>query len=518
MTDIFYWLTIAEYLCVIITLITLVIATVTGKLFMPLLFLTITVLLNLINRLTTNKRNRLRTNTILKKLHNRVENLEGKIDRKEIIVPPPPLNSSDTSPEIIASYQEYLGSIEKSLTNLIQYINHSAIVPRIEYLEQVIKEMRSGKAGAAPSELNNLSINKSAMSEPTSKPLTSLQTIPQESIPPHQNWHCINTFTGHSQSVTALVLNPDGKFLASGGWDKTLKIWSLKDGKLLDSITAHKQALLSLDFTNYNGSESLTYYLATGSFDQTIKLWNLDKNKEKPVLLTNIKTLTNHTGSVHALAIAPQHKILISGSYDQTLKQWDLETGKLLCSSYDPLGAIYAISLHEQRELIASAGGDGSISIWQLGSGEMLSFLGGNVSSIQSLVISPDGETLAAGCVDGKIRIWQLEANIFQSKIEPLPNRIIQAHSGQVTSLVFTPDSQNLFSSGADGKVKIWHLSTCHNLGVLTINENEDNNHNRVLALALSADGELLTVGSVDGKITVWLRVDQSLNIDERTR
>ncbi len=494
MNNQFYWLNIAEYLLIIITLITLVISTASGNLATPLLCLTLTVLLNLINRLVTEKRQRNKINLGLKKITQRVEQIEEIIPNKEIIMPHFPVEQSN-SVEFITSYQEYLESLEKSLTNVVQYLNNSAFLSRIEYLERITTDLRT--------EINHLTPNKSANFDSKITEKVPVQEIPNKPLPSRQNWHCFNTIFAHSESVTSLALTLDGKFLASGSADNSLKIWSLKDGKLIDSIIAHEQALLSLAFTN---SEKENYYLATGSYDQTINLWTLNKDKNQAIFLKNSHTLTNHTGSIHALAIAPQKNILISASYDQSIKQWDLTTGKLLCSSFDPLGAIYALALHQQREIIASAGADGSISLWQLGRGEMLGFLSGNVSSVQSLAMSRDGQILAAGCVDGNIRIWQLTADIFQSKIEPLPNHVIKAHSGQVTGLVFSNDSQNLFSSGADGRVKIWHLPTFYNVGILTINEHDDEHHNRVFAIALSADGELLSVGSIDGKITIWLR------------
>lgn len=497
MNNIFYWLNIAEYLLIIMTLITLVISLNSGNLATSLFFLTLTVLLNLINRLNTEKRHRIKINSGLKKINQRVEQIEQLIQKKEISVPPPPL-SGYNSPEIMANYQEYLGSIEKSLTKVIQYLNNSALDTRIEYLEKITSTLST--------EINHLTRDDyqyKDSNQPEKLPFQEISKIPNKPLPPSQNWHCINTLTDHNQAVTTLALTPDGKFLASGSFDKTLKLWSLKDGKLIDSIIAHEQALLSLAFTNSHGGN---YYLITGSYDQTINFWTLNKDKNNTFFLKNTHTLTNHTGSVHGLAIAPQNNILISGSYDQSVKQWDLTTGKLLCSSFDPLGAIYALALNQQRELIASAGADGSISLWKLGGGEVLGFLSGNVSSVESLAISPDGQTLAAGCVDGNIRLWNLTEDIFQAKIEPLPNHLIKAHSGQVTSLVFSNDSQDLFSSGADGKVKIWHLSSLSNVGILTINDHNDHHHNTVFAIALSVDGDLLTVGSIDGKITIWLR------------
>jgi WD40 repeat protein len=497
MNKIFYWLNLSEYLLVILSLITLLISLNSGNMTITILLVIITILLNLINRLYSEKRHKSKLNSAFKKLNQRIDKIEAIFDKKEIFVPPTPLNNKISS-STINSYQEYLVGMEKSLNNLIQYLNNSAFGTRIENLENLITDLNN--------KINTFIINEYSNSETQIK-LSKTQRHQVKNMknpPPVQKWHRLKTLSEHSASVTSLALTPDGKFLASGSSDKSLKIWSLKDNLLLDSVPAHEQGLLCLDFTNSNNGN---YYLATGSYDQTIRLWTVDQNKNKAISLKASRSLTNHTGSIYSLILDPQSNILVSGSYDQTVKQWDLLTGKLISSSFDPLGAVYTIAIHEKKGIVASAGADGSISLWKLKSGEMLGFLSGNVSSVQSLAISPDGQILAAGCVDGNIRLWRLSKDILDSKIEPLPFQVIKAHSaGHVTCLIFTHDNQNLFSSGVDGKIKIWDLLTFVNVGILTINEHNDRNHNRILAIALSQDGTLLTVGSIDGKITLWSR------------
>jgi WD40 repeat protein len=219
--------------------------------------------------------------------------------------------------------------------------------------------------------------------------------------------------------------------------------------------------------------------------------------------------LTEHSGSIHALALATKRQILISGSYDQTIKQWDLATGNMLKSSYDDSGAIYAIAVNESAQIIASAGGDGRVTLWQLETGEELRWLTGNISSVESLSISPDGRTLAAGCIDGQIKLWQLEPGLSGSRQlpqPPLPIRILNAHVGQVKSLVFSPDGLTLLSSGADGTIKTWHPNSIEAVNAIAISDDSTSRLTPVFSLTISADGQLLAAGSADGKIKVWQR------------
>jgi WD40 repeat protein len=61
--------------------------------------------------------------------------------------------------------------------------------------------------------------------------------------------------------------------------------------------------------------------LASGSYDTTIKLWNLATGKE-------ISDLPGHSGIIHSVAFSPDGKTLASGSQDDTVKLWHVATGR----------------------------------------------------------------------------------------------------------------------------------------------------------------------------------------------
>lgn len=489
-----YWLLLAEYIAIFITFVALIAALISSSnLNYFLVFVFFSIFLNLINRLVTEQKNRKRIGLSLgqlRELSEKINLIEQKVQAKEVIVPTPPLPHSDTR-EIVA-FQEYLGSLEQSINHIVQYLNGSCLLERVEDLEKNTSQLREEFIYIIRQDDRETSTDVILPPSPA--------IIRETSDLTPQNWQRVKTLNGHSQSVTGLAFSPDGRFLASVSWDRKLEVWSVADGKSIDGAIGHDRGLLAVSFAQKPPSNS--YYLVTGGFDQNIKLWSMQPDREKKLIITD--TFKGHTGSIHALAIAPEQKIIVSGSYDRTIKQWDLETGKLLHSCYHELGAIYAIAVDLERETIASGGGDGSMTLWHLGSNETIGSLVGNLSSIESVAIDADGKTVAAGCVDGSIKIWQLESLSLRSTTEVLPTLTIPAHAGQVMSLVFSPDSETLFSSGADGKVKIWHWQSSQQLAVLQIGDEGDRHASRVLSLALSPDGELVAAGSVDGTIQIW--------------
>ena len=74
----------------------------------------------------------------------------------------------------------------------------------------------------------------------------------------------------HSSSVESVAFSPDGKFIASGSYDKTIKLWNVKTGKLIYTLKGHRDSVLSVAFSP-DGK-----FIASGSADKTIKLWNVE--------------------------------------------------------------------------------------------------------------------------------------------------------------------------------------------------------------------------------------------------
>jgi len=80
----------------------------------------------------------------------------------------------------------------------------------------------------------------------------------------------IRTLSGHSSSVTSVMFSPDGRMIASGSWDHTIKIWSVSDGCEIGTLRGHSDYIHSVAFS----SDGAT--LASGSDDRTVKPWRIE--------------------------------------------------------------------------------------------------------------------------------------------------------------------------------------------------------------------------------------------------
>ncbi|EHK45823.1 hypothetical protein TRIATDRAFT_219595 [Trichoderma atroviride IMI 206040] len=129
------------------------------------------------------------------------------------------------------------------------------------------------------------------------------------------NWSpYLQTLRGHSHWVRAVAFSPDGRYIASGSQDRTVKIWDVATGTEKQSFTGHFLGVWSVAFSA-DGC-----HVASGSYDETITIWDL-RGKEQ-------LTLKGHSNIITSVAFSLDGRYLASGSHDETIRIWDTATGK----------------------------------------------------------------------------------------------------------------------------------------------------------------------------------------------
>ncbi|HYU73243.1 MAG TPA: TIR domain-containing protein [Ktedonobacteraceae bacterium] len=117
----------------------------------------------------------------------------------------------------------------------------------------------------------------------------------------------VNKYTGHTSSVFSVAWSPDGKYIASGSWDRTVRVWEALTGK---TIVTYTTDLIRSVAWSPNGK-----YIASGSTEKTVQVWEALTGK-------TIATYAEHTDQVCCVAWSPDGKYIASGSEDETVRVW----------------------------------------------------------------------------------------------------------------------------------------------------------------------------------------------------
>jgi tetratricopeptide (TPR) repeat protein len=175
----------------------------------------------------------------------------------------------------------------------------------------------------------------------------------QRNEKPENRTLAVNTLKGHEDSVRSVGFSPDGKKLASGSVDNTIKIWDVTTGKVLNTLKGHESSVWSVGFSP-DGKK-----LASGSVDNTIKIWDVTTGKV-------LNTLKGHESLVWSVGFSPNGKQLVSGSADNTIKIWEVTTGKVLNTLKGHEGWVNSVGFSPDGKKLASGSADKTIILWDL--------------------------------------------------------------------------------------------------------------------------------------------------------
>jgi len=293
------------------------------------------------------------------------------------------------------------------------------------------------------------------------------------------------TLTGHTGTVGTVAFSPNGKLIASGSYDRSVKIWDVGSGLLLQTLSGEMEAVYAVGFEPNgkrivlggkdgvitvrdaeNGQRvvrplrpEVTYgwdvlpavislaiapdgvRVAAGNADSTLKIWNDSTG-------AMLRVLNGHTDAVTSVVYSPDGKTIISGSADGTVRTWDAENGQALRVLKGHAGPIFAVAISSDGGRIAAAGSGDAVLIWNAVNFQQQQRLATQLSAVNALAFTRDGKRLAVGGTDASIQIWDADAGQLLHSLT--------GHSGSIHALAVSPDGRRLASGSEDRTVGIW--------------------------------------------------------------
>jgi eukaryotic-like serine/threonine-protein kinase len=293
-------------------------------------------------------------------------------------------------------------------------------------------------------------------------------------------WHLcrgdqVATLTGHTHTVTAAAFSPDGKWLATGSQDGTVKIWNPATGNCLKTLDVTPQSVWSVAFTP-DGKSLLTGY------DRGVEFWNVASWQVEQHFPGELAVLSK-SGSL--LATADSSPFFWEPSGKVRLYNW--RNGQLLRQF---VGDGRSLALSANGELLAIAGTNRGITVWNTTDGKCLRTWP-TADPVWSLNFSPDaGQLLSAGW-SSAVSLWPLDG--FS------PPQTIYSGELHVWSAVFSGDGQTIVTTSSDQTVRCWDATSLQLKSALHGHGGE------VWCAAFSPDGQMLATGGKDQNVLLWL-------------
>ena len=344
--------------------------------------------------------------------------------------------------------------------------------------------------------------------------------------------------------VTSVDFSPDGKYIVTGAYDNTAKLWEVSSGREIYTFSGHSWDKRSSRINSVCFSPD-GRYIVTAGFDNSAILWHTGSGNKIYVL--------EHSYPVYFVKISPNGKCIITGAGDGT-RIWNISTGQeikfegresglsgflkkilgksslpRISRSFDDLSPdgkyvvttgktikIWDIATgHEIRtfqgqsqrssnvsfcpggKYIITSGYENNARLWDLNIGRQVRSY--NLSEQYSIDVSPDGRYLATGHhdYDKTVRLWDFstgdEIRAFKRKRFFNTNKY-----SVVTCLSFSPDGRYIVTGSPDKTAKLWEVETGRG-----IRSFEGHSH-RINSISFSPDGKTFITGSWDVTAILW--------------
>jgi WD40 repeat protein len=299
------------------------------------------------------------------------------------------------------------------------------------------------------------------------------------------------TLKGHTDMVNSVAFSPDGQRLASASRDGSVKVWDARTGQEIFTFEGNKNKALPPIWQDNIAVVAFSpdgNRLASGHYDKTVRVWDARTGQE-------ILILKGHTDfHVNGVAFSPDGRRLASASLDG-IKLWEVDSkaaggGNSPILSIEDASAPTDVAFSPDSKRLASASNDGSVKLWDARTGQEILTLKGHTALVWCVVFSPDGLRLASASDDHTVKVW--DARTGQEVLT------LKGHTGIVFGVVFSPDGQRLASASADQTVKVWDAHTGQER--LTLKGHTGG----LWGVAFSPDGLRLASAGADHMVKLW--------------
>jgi WD40 repeat protein/tetratricopeptide (TPR) repeat protein len=283
----------------------------------------------------------------------------------------------------------------------------------------------------------------------------------------------------HPSQAYYMAFAPDGRILASTGYDAVVRLWERHSGLQLQALV-HPDPVCGVAWSP-DGQ-----LFATGDLKGCIRLWEV--NKPEPA--AGVQKLEAHTNCVEGLAFSPDGRTLASGSWDGTVKLWDVASGQLRQTLTEYTDRVICVAWSPDGRILASAGRDPIIWLWDADLGNYRAALQGHTGGVYGMAFTPDSRNLLSGSEDSTLRVWDMASARCI--------RFVQGYAASLYDVDWSPDGSRLVSGGSDALVTLYPVAGETTSRVLR------GHQGFVIGVGWSSNGRWLASSEWNNAVRLW--------------
>ncbi|MBF6331974.1 AAA family ATPase [Nocardia transvalensis] len=289
-------------------------------------------------------------------------------------------------------------------------------------------------------------------------------------------------------AVRALAPAPDSAVLASGGDDRTVRLWAVDDPGHPRPIGAPIEVPGALQALAYGPGGRL----AAGTADGSVQVWDV----HDPAVPRLIDRVDDRRVPVAGLAFALGGEVLVAAGADGTIRVWDTRRTDRVSPTgweiHDSSDSIRSLVVTSDTEMV-TAGSDGRLRVWGTPLAEVPILFDGTLSSV---AFDRAGALLADGLHDGRVRLWDMADPQHSRPMGEIP---AAAPSRQGVQVTLRPDPALLVTHD-NGTARLWNLADLARPAPLPPPTSEK----LTAPIAFSQTGDRLLTGVGDRSLQLW--------------
>ncbi|WP_159784422.1 WD40 repeat domain-containing protein [Sodalinema gerasimenkoae] len=553
-------LEVAEYLCWVSAVIGTLVAAISSRIVFAGVPISLSLLLNLINRRRLEVMLNHQAMTALIQLQDQVCQEFDALYRDQPDLrmasqtsrppSPPPLDISVSSSQGLAEQLQQLqgqyDQLHRTLADTIDYLNHSPVPQRLDGLEhrlsqvyQELSQLRQQWQTTIPIEVPIQVRDRSVEGEVSTPPVTreAAVDVSRETLKPGTSSVDLPFPTPRETPTVAssgpVTPPPVPTFSIERRSEK-------RDGVIEPSLPLEKGVVPTTPVPQPIRERSQTISHKINRPEPAAE--TLPEREPEPLRVTEVGlpefqpaaeaqglpqqvwhcvfTLEDCQDWISDLLITPDGELLIAASFDKTIPVWHLKTGALIGALTDHESPVCSLTLSQDGSLLASGSWDKTVKLWDIQGlrqfrptakkpwdgtlflGDTLTDETEEAGSVRSLSMTPDGRFIVSSWFEAYLQVWQVRVSPKRRRMTTTLCDRALVDQGRVEAVRFTPDGRGLVSAGADGSIVLWSFNG--ETGQFTRDRLLTEMSVPVNAIAFAAGGTRLVSGSRDHMVRVW--------------